>query len=268
VFLEKFSQPTLVGRIAQADQALAQELLRVLEQVRTDSAVVLPETAQVDTIEARRSGSADYQALIAAMDAAITKAILGQTASVEGTPGKLGDEALRGEVRREIARADARLVMGSFTRQIARWLTEWNFPGAKTPIVRRDLADPEDLKARAERDRILFEMGFAPSEAYIRDTYGGDWRARAEASPAAFAEPNDPTHPAEAIADRATREAEPSVQRWLEQLAQMAEQASSLAELKEMALAAWPELDHATLAELIAKADLAAYLAGAADGQA
>jgi hypothetical protein len=35
----------------------------------------------------------------------------------------------------------------------------------------------EDLNRRAERDLKLASMGFAPSERYLRETYGGDWRA-------------------------------------------------------------------------------------------
>lgn len=269
MFLEKFGQPTLVARASAHDPALVQRLLDVLSQLHADAAAVVPESVQIDTLEAKRSGSADYAALVEAMDRAIARAILGQTASVEGTPGKLGEEGLRGEVRREIAEADARLVMGSFRRQVARWWTEWNFPGAAVPIVRRDLSEPEDLRARAERDRIIASMGFRPTLAYVRATYGGDWEQAAPAAGAgaAFAEDTEggASHPAEVLADRLAREGEPLVQAWLEKLVQMAEAASDMEELRAMVQAAWPELDHEAITRLLAQAQTAAHIAGGLD---
>ena len=81
---------------------------------------------------AARSGTADYKALQDQMDAVIQKVVLGQTASTQGTPGKMGNENLQSDVRDDIIKADADLICESWNTGPAVWLTQWNFPGAAT----------------------------------------------------------------------------------------------------------------------------------------
>src|SRR5690606_39861139 len=81
-----------------------------------------------------------------AMDAAISKLIVGQTASSQGTPGRLGNDDLQGEVRNDLVKADADLVSASFRRQALTWLCEWNFPGAGVPSVWRETEDRKSTR--------------------------------------------------------------------------------------------------------------------------
>lgn len=62
------------------------------------------------------------------MNAAILVITIGQTASTQGTPGKLGGDEEQADVRADITKADADLVCMSFNGSIARWLTESNSP--------------------------------------------------------------------------------------------------------------------------------------------
>ena len=133
VFAEKFGSPTAVGKIPGgkwSDEDLKDAVLDALLSFSSESAIVVPEEATIELLEAARSGTGTYDQLYDRMDAALAKVIVGQTASSEGTPGKLGGEELRSQVREDLVKADADLVCASFTRQVATWLTEWNFPGA------------------------------------------------------------------------------------------------------------------------------------------
>ncbi len=182
IFLEKFGSPTALGKYqpgtAKEDQ---DKLLSALQDIQTDSAIIFPEGMSAELLEATRGGTADYTSLYDRMDAAIARATLGQTASTQGTPGKLGNDDLQGNVRDDIVRADADLICMSLNATIVKWLTEWNFPGAALPQVWRKCADATDTNLTAERDSKIVEMGFKPTLKYIQDTYGGEWVEEDEA---------------------------------------------------------------------------------------
>lgn len=176
VFLEKFGMPTAVGEYPAGTSKTDQDkLLAALQSIQTDSAIIYPQGMTASLLEATRGGTADYTALYDRMDAAIARATLGQTASTQGTPGKLGNDDLQGDVRDDIVKADADLVCMSFNATIVKWLVEWNFPGAALPQVWRKCEDEEDANTTSERDERISKMGFKPTLKYIRDTYGGEW---------------------------------------------------------------------------------------------
>ncbi|MFY1079865.1 phage portal protein family protein, partial [Escherichia coli] len=85
-------------------------------------------------------------------------------------PGKLGNDQLQREVRRDIITSDADLVCESFNKGPARWLTEWNFPGAAIPRVYRVTEEPEDLDATASRDKKILDLGYKPKQVYMDQT--------------------------------------------------------------------------------------------------
>lgn len=189
-FLDRFGSPTRVGKYdAQtATQDDRTRLLAAAAALGTDSAAIIPKGMDLELLEAARSGAADYKSLHDAMDSTMARVVLGQTASSQGTPGRLGNDDLQSDVLSWITKADADLVCESFNLGPARWLTAWNHPDAQPPRVYRDVEQPEDLKARAERDEIITRTtGFRPTLAYVQQTYGGEW----ERAP----EPGTPTPP-------------------------------------------------------------------------
>ncbi|WP_255211025.1 DUF935 domain-containing protein, partial [Methylogaea oryzae] len=190
-FLEKFAAPTVVGKYpSTATPGEKDALLQAAAAVQRDAAIRIPESMQIELIEAARSGTVDYVALCDRMDNAIAKVILGHTASTQSTPGKWGAEHLAQDVREDIIKADADLICGSFNLQVARWFTEYNDPQANPPRVWRDCEAQEDLKARADRDKVIFDMGFKPTAKYITDTYSGEWEEKTAPPPNVGAQPN------------------------------------------------------------------------------
>lgn len=181
-YLEKYATPTAIGKYdGTASPEEKFKLLQAGAALGTDAAVIIPEGMRLELIEASRSGVSDYKALHDAMDATIAKVVLGQVASSQGTPGRLGNDDLQGDVRQDLIKADADLICESFNLGPVKWLTQWNFPRANLPRVKRIVGEDEDLKMRAERDAtIINATGYKPTLQYIKDTYGGEWEELSE----------------------------------------------------------------------------------------
>jgi phage gp29-like protein len=200
IFLEKFGQPTAVGKYPSgAPQGDKDRLLAALSAITTDSGIIVPEGMLIELLEAARSGTSDYATLHDKMDATIAKVVLGQTLTSEAMGGQYKAQ-VQMDVRQDLVKADADLVCESFNNGPARWLTEWNFPGAEIPRVFRKVDEGKDLKAQSEVDLNLHSMGYEPEEInQINDTYGGRWKKKiislplpvakgAASDPAQFAE--------------------------------------------------------------------------------
>ncbi|MHB9021312.1 MAG: DUF935 domain-containing protein [Halothiobacillus sp.] len=283
IFLEKFGQPTAKGTYP--TNATAEErnrLLQALRAIQTDSGVIVPEGMVIELIEAARSGTVDYTSLYDRMDAAIAKAVLGQTASTQGTPGKLGNDSLQQDVRLDIIKADADLVCESFNRSVVQWLTAWNFPTAKPPRVYRRVEEPDDTNQISARDQRIYSLGYKPTLKYIIDTYGGEWEPAPSPKPpvdpslpspprgpsfaeAPMAVQSEPPAPAQLIADNLAKTAQPAMGDWISQIEAMLESASSLDEFKGMLLAAFDELDTGKFGKAMAAAMAVADAAGRFD---
>lgn len=269
VFLEKFGQPTAKGTYP--PNALPQEkqkLLQALGAISTDAGVIVPDGMAIELLEAARSGTADYSSLMDRMDRAIAKVCLGQTASSEGTPGKLGNEELQSDVRLDLVKADADLVCESFNTSVGRWLTEWNFPGAAVPRVYRKVEPDEDTNKRAERDKTIYDMGFKPTLKHIQENYGGEWEEKAPAddpptvpgNEANFAA-GDPSVPQQ-LEPVARTNVEQATDSWIHQIRQIVEEVDSLEALRDRLLQVYPDLTLDQYADAMAEALATAHLAG------
>ena len=275
VFLEKFGMPTAVGKY-QSGASLPDQnkLLDALGAIQTDSAIIIPEGMTAELLEATRGGTADYTALYDRMDAAIARATLGQTASTQGTPGKLGNDELQGDVRDDIVKADADLVCMSFNATVVKWLVEWNFPGAALPQVWRKCEDEEDQNTTSERDERISKMGFKPTLKYLQEVYGGEW---VEVKPDPGAQPVKPnaegTQFAEAVLDELDAFAEDLAGDWervtdplIAPIVALAAEAASFAEFQARLPELIRDMDADKLAEALAQGQFAARLWGRLNG--
>lgn len=226
IFLEKFGQPTAVGKYQPgATEDERTKLLQAVDAIRTQTGVTLPDGMMIEFLEARRSGTADYSAFVRHMDGYISKVILGHASAADSTPGKLGGEDGVINVAAHILKADADLLCESFNRGPARWLTDWNFRGAGYPRLWLATEPAEDTTAQVAVDEKLFAMGYRLRPEAVIQRYG-DYYEQVEPpapapqvapAPAQFAEPvervasDDP----EAIASVLASRANPLVEAWL-----------------------------------------------------
>lgn len=187
LFLEKFGMPTMLGKFPvgwEQDQDKITKLINALSQVGRDSAVAVPMDAEVEPMEAQRSGSgaSSYLEFVEKMDDALTRIVLTQTmTSTAGPAGLGGGQADVQESKGlNIAQSDSDLLHESFNNSIARWLTEWNFPGAAVPRVYRKLTDDEDIDSIATRDKTLKELGWVRTEESFKEVFGDGYERAPE----------------------------------------------------------------------------------------
>lgn len=181
MFLDKFGSPTPVGKYpANATDAEKEKLLAATQAFQQESGIIMPEGMLIELIEAKRGGRVDYATLYKIMDAAISKVVLSQTMTTDDG-ASLSQAEVHGGVKDNVIEADAEEICNSFNRGPAKWITEFNFPGAKLPTVKYITGDNEDLNIVADRDNKLNELGFAPTEKYIHETYGDGYQKKERA---------------------------------------------------------------------------------------
>ncbi len=176
VALEKFGAPTAMGKYPRS--ATTEEIDKLLDLVRdlaTGVGVAVPEGQEIELLSAVQRTGGSFQDFVKYLDGAITTTILGQSSTTDQGPWR-GTAEVQKDVRDEVIAADAGLLDEALNRTIARWLTEWNFPGAAMPRVHRDVSPAEDLDARAAREEIVSRTtGLRPTRAHVEDVYGGEW---------------------------------------------------------------------------------------------
>jgi len=280
IYLEKFGQPTVKGSYQQgATQEERTKLLQAVEAVGTDSGVIMPDGMVIELLEAARSGSADYTELHDRMNAAIAKVVLGQTLTTEAAGGQYKAD-VQMDVRQDLVKADADLVCESFNNSVARWLTEWNFPGAAVPKVHRKIDEDEDLTSLAARQKNVFDMGFRPTLKQIVTDYGGEWEdigpppqntgfpGAAPFPPApAFAEGPSPggRDVVDAQSAKLSSDAQSSIDAMIAQIRALVEQAQSFDDLRANLIKLYPALDEQKIGTLMQQALAASALAGRYD---
>lgn len=180
-FADKFGSPTAVGKYPGGSSLSDQKkLLDALNAIAQDAGVIVPSGMEVALLEATRGGATDtYEKLCRYMDEQITMAVLGESPTSRGSGGMAASAAVtRNEVRLELVQADTDLLSGTLNKTVVKWITELNVPGAKPPKVWRKVEEQKNLGEVATRDKTIFDMGYRPTLAYIKETYGGDWTER------------------------------------------------------------------------------------------
>lgn len=278
--LEKFGQPTSLGKYpvgATEDQQTT--LLKALGAIASDAGVIIPEGMSVELLEAKRTGSFDsYQTLARYMDDDIAKVVLGETLSTNA--GENGSRALgqvHNQVRLEIVKADADALSDALNQQLVRWIVELNAPGYAGPMpeIWWEVQEAEDLNARAERDKKIYEMGFEPLPDYIAQQYGEGWVKRPPPFPnrllpgspptTMFAQASDPRDAADRLAEQLDRVAATVQDASIDQVRALLERSADLAEFRDGLAGLFPALPTAQFAQLMGEALALAQLAGRAD---
>lgn len=292
IFCDKFGMPTPHGKYAPgASPEDQKKLLAALAAIQTDSGIITPEGMTIELIEAARGGTSSYADLYDRMEAAIAKVVLSQTMTTDNG-ASLSQGEVHMDVRQEVVAADSDLLMGSFNRGPVTWLTEWNFPGAEPPTVWRRVEDDPDLKPVAERDKLIYDLGFAPTPDYIGKTYGEGWVPRDMTPPAApglagagpgqdgqgnptdkadaetgtaFAEAANPRDRVDRLADEAEATARSAADELIDSIRSLVDGAGTLDDVAEGLLGLYPGMDIEKLADRMREALAVAELMGRSD---
>lgn len=270
-FADKFGNPTGVGKYPpNSDPADQRKLLSALQALAHDVGIIVPEGMTVELLEAKRSGSINtHESLARYMDEQISEATLGETLTTNvGDKGSYAASNTHNEVREELTKADADLQSDTLNASVIAWITELNVPGARPPRLWRNFEEPEDLKARAERDKTVTEMGYEPTDKYILETYGDGWekkKAPVPTAPAASFAEAAPQDTADELTPEADAAAAPAMDALIGQIRDLVDTATDLQEVSDKLVELYPKMDTADLAEAMAMAFALANLRGRAE---
>ena len=175
VFVERYGGAFLYGKYPpNADETYKAELLTALERMVADAVAIAPEGSEIsiETAANKTTSSNVHGQYIAAANAEISKAVLGQTLTTEiGDRGSYAAAQAHNLVREDLAQADRRRVASAFTRLAAVW--SWYNFGSDVAAPTFAFVKDEDLQAeRAERDKTLYAIGWRPRKRYIAREYG------------------------------------------------------------------------------------------------
>jgi len=174
-FTEKYGMPFFLGKYNQgATEDKKMEMLTALGKMVQDAVSVIPDNNAVEMLggSGKTGGSyLTYSRLIEAMNAEISKVIMGQTLTAEvAKRGSLAASKVHENVLRTYQQADRKMIK-TVMEKIADNYTKVNAPGTPSPVFTWiDSEDPQ--KEFAERDSTLMKSGVKFSLSYLMRRYG------------------------------------------------------------------------------------------------
>lgn len=205
--LDRWADPALVGRykhrLGGADAEATNEqdqatLLEAIETLRESAGIAIPQGLVLETLEAKRSGAATYEQLIALLTRAQATLVLGEvdTSGAAKGPGSFAKSEVSNQVRLEKVALDAHDLSAHLKDDLLRLLVGVNFgPDAPVPEWTIDTVEAEDRKLRGEGIQALLGMKQAVPRRYAYQTYQVPEPAPGEPVVEAAAAPPPPAEP-------------------------------------------------------------------------
>lgn len=177
IFGERYAMPMRVGKFRpQATDAEKRVLRNAVFNLGSDAAAVISDSTVIELVEsaAKAPSAAIYERLVSFADSAMSKAVLGQTLTVEQAGGTYATAKVHQTVRKDILEADSKALAKTIERQIIRPLAIFNFgPNVPVPVFKFHHEEAEDLRALAETYATLARAGLGRiPESFIRRKFG------------------------------------------------------------------------------------------------
>lgn len=177
LYLEKYGSPTAKGSYKRGTPKTAQdELLKVLDKIQQETAIVIPEDVQVELLEAQRGGEAGYLQAIEFHDKQIAKSILCQTLMTdEGM--RVGSFALA-KVHLDVLKMCLKklkrdLEEAVMQEQVVKRLVDYNFNVTSYPVFSLGPLEDKDVESLANVISMLVSGEIIrPDEGWIREYLG------------------------------------------------------------------------------------------------
>lgn len=164
-FLEKFGSPWAIAKTEIDAEGLAAEVQAMLSG---DSAVIDKEE-EINLVHP--SSTADFSMLPKYMDNQISKAILGANLTSDVKEGSLAAAKTHNEIREDLAANDAKILVFVINKTIEYFKKVNNL---EIEFYAKLYDEDAPNLERANRDKIIFDMGFNPTTDYIKTTYNID----------------------------------------------------------------------------------------------
>ena len=174
-WLEGYGRPIRVGKYGGgASEEEKAVLHRAVSMIGSDAAATIPETMQIELVEASRSSSSDaYERFVRWLDEQVAIAVLGQAATTQGTPGRLGSDEAQENVREDILAGDCEELAQALNRDLVRPFVDLNHgPREAYPRIVLKPKDAEDSETLARVLRMLVPYGLDVEKSVVRDRLG------------------------------------------------------------------------------------------------
>lgn len=293
-FAEVYGMPLRVGKYqAGADSRDIAILKTAVANLGSDAAAVIPESMIIEFVETAQSGGGQdlYLKLADWLDTQVSRGILGQAATTQGTPGKLGSDQAQAEVREDIRDDDALQLAETINRDLVKPYIDLNFgPQDKYPHLVIRAVEQGDLTLLSDALAKLVPLGLEVEQSEVRDKFGLSEPAKgakilglavAQTSPDQLAAamqrqeaaahsspPEGSDSPAQDALFVVTKErAEAGLGTVIDAAEQLLAKAATLEEFRDTLIDLFAETDQEGLAEVLAQAELLANLAGRFEAQ-
>ena len=175
-FVDRFGYPIRMGKYGKkATKEDIATLKRAVAAIGSDVGAVIPDSMLIDIIESKTTGtnSEVYKALAEWVDKELSKLVLGQTASAEGTAGKLGDSKIQEEVRDDIIKADALQFEQTINRDLVIPYVNFNFGEQPVyPQIKTKLIEKKNVQLIVDSVQKLVPLGLRVSKAEMLNLLG------------------------------------------------------------------------------------------------
>ncbi len=176
IFLERFGQPLRLGKFTHGASDDDKKVLKqAIQSLGVDAGAMISDTTMLDILEAKTTqASSDlYSRAAEFFNKSYAKCILGQTATTEGTPGKLGNDQAQSDVRKDLVEADAKAIAKTLRQQLIWPMVGFNFGWDKPlPKLQFQIEEAEDLQALSTTHLNLVQMGMPIPLSYAQKKYG------------------------------------------------------------------------------------------------
>ncbi|MBP7517186.1 MAG: DUF935 domain-containing protein [Desulfobulbus sp.] len=176
-FAETYGMPLRLGKYGAGATSEDISVLKLaVANLGSDAAAVIPDSMMVEFIEAAKGSGAGnelFEKLADWLDKQVSRGILGQTATTEGTAGKLGNEDAQAEVREDIRDDDAWQLAATLNRDLVQPFIDLNWgPQQRYPQLQMRAPDQEDLTLLVSALEKLVPLGLKVEQSVIRDKFG------------------------------------------------------------------------------------------------
>lgn len=176
IFTQTYGQPVRIGKYgAGATEEEKSTLFQAVANIAGDCAAIIPESMQMDFVEAANVGAAHqlYKERADWIDQQISKAVLGQTSTTDAVVGGLGSGKEHREVQEDIETSDARALAAILNRDLVRvWVQLEYGPQKAYPRIRIGRPDQTDLKALSDALGPMIDRGLEVDMADLRTRFG------------------------------------------------------------------------------------------------
>lgn len=267
---DRFGSPTPHGKYPRGSGPKEKGTLAdALRAMSNDGYLMTPEGMEIALLESKLSGNVTtQQQLCEYMDDWISEVLTGQEPARAGGGALAAASKERQNVRQELTQADSDLLSETLNETLIAWICEFN--GLECCLVYRQIKEEEDIKAQAEADKVISEMGFELDENTVRAKYGEGWRKKAApqapplaaGKPASFAEPGQGPTATAPIVDALDAQAAPAWSKVVDSIQELVDKAVSMEDVRAAIVGSYGSLDMRDLTRLLAAAFALAELKG------